>query len=493
MSSLPAVSFLRVREAMRAGGRRLRGRPLAVAFVGAGLLILLAILVLATGGRHTGDFSVRRMTLEPDVPLVGTLVPMRSDSYSAAVPGVEVKILWLAEEGSLVSPGAPLIQFDAAPFQKELDTAQARVRELAAEADSVRLALAALRLKSSAEVQGAQTAAASSERDLSAFVNSAGPLTARESAHDVEQQERLFKEAEEKLAGLEPFVTQGFISQEEYRAARTRRDQAAADRDLARARHDALVHQTNPDLVRRKIQEAETETMQYQLGRERARVGIAQAETAVRLASLRLEEAERQATEAGKKITASTVTARAPGLVVYSEVYEKGGERRKIRAADAVWGGTTVVTLPDLSRMQVEGRVPESEIHRISAGQRVRVRLDAFPDLDMSGGLLSIGSVGASEKNDARSFPVIVALDRKDLRFRPGMIARCRISCGRAENVLAVPIEAVRFEERGPYVTVVSALGKTDRRRVITGTSTSQFVQIQQGLREGETVRIGGE
>lgn len=493
MSSLPAVSFLRVREAMRAGGRRLRGRPLAVAFGGGCLLILLAMLVLAARGHVNGDFPVRRMTLEPEVPLVGTLVAVRSDSYGAAVPGVEVKILWLAEEGSLAATGDRLIEFDASPFQKELDATRARARELAAEAESARLALAALRLKSSAEIQGAQTVAASSERDLSAFVNSAGPLTARESAHDVEQKERLFKEAEEKLAGLEPFVKQGFISQEEYRAARTRRDQAAADLDLARARHDALVHQTNPDLVRKKIQEAQTETIQYQLGRERARVGIAQAETAVRLASIRLEEAERQATEAGKKITASSVTARAPGLVVYGEVYEKGGERRKIRAGDAVWGGTPVVTLPDLSRMQVEGHVPESEIHRISAGQKVRVKLDAFPGLDMSGALRSIGSVGASEKNDARSFPVIVALDRTDLRFRPGMIARCRISCGRAENVLTVPVEAVRFEERGPYVIVVPALGKAQRRRVVMGTSTAQLVQIRQGLREGETVRIGGD
>ena len=63
MSSLPAVSFLRVREAMRAGGRRLRGRPLAVAFGGGCLLILLAMLVLAARGHVNGDFPVRRMTL----------------------------------------------------------------------------------------------------------------------------------------------------------------------------------------------------------------------------------------------------------------------------------------------------------------------------------------------------------------------------------------------------------------------------------------------
>src|SRR4029453_17663163 len=55
--------------------------------------------------------------------------------------GVELKILWLVEEGTLVSPGDRLIEFDPGPFQKELDTARARVRELNGETEGARLAV----------------------------------------------------------------------------------------------------------------------------------------------------------------------------------------------------------------------------------------------------------------------------------------------------------------------------------------------------------------
>ena len=99
--------------------------------------------------------------------------------------------------------------------------------------------------------------------------------------------------------------------------------------------------------------------------------------------------------------------------------------------------------------------------------------------------------MGASEKNESRSFPVSIALDQTDLRLRPGMIARCLILCGRVQNDLLIPIEAVHSDERGLFTVVVSALGKPSRRRIVTGTSTSQFVEVRQGLREGEVVRIG--
>jgi HlyD family secretion protein len=437
-----------------------------------------------------GEIVVRRGTLAPQVPLVGTLSPARSDSYGATVPGVELKILWLVEEGSLVSAGDRLIQFDPAPFQKDLDAARARARELATEVEQARLALAALRLKSTAEVQEARTSTVSSERDLSALVNTNAPLTARESEHDVAQKERSLEEAQEKLSGLEPFVQKGYISQEEYRTARSRRDQAAADLELARARHAALVRQTNPDRIRSKIEETAKDKAHLELLRERSRVSIAQAETAVRLSTIRLEEANRQIAEAEKRMALCTVTARAPGLAVHSEVFDRTGERRKTRVGDSVWGGSTVVTLPDLSRMIVQGRVPESEIHHLSPGQPVVVRLDAFPDRTLTGVLRQIGSVGASEKNESRSFPVTVWLDQSDSRFRPGMVARCSIRGARTANALYVPIEAVHNDDHGSFAWVSSPFGKPTRRPIVVGVSTSQFVEVRRGLREGERVRI---
>lgn len=480
--------FLRgaVRRAAGVG----RTRHAVLALVAAFLLLFALAAALRMRGERAGEFVVRRGTLAPSVPLVGTLSPARSDSYGAVVPGVELKILWLVEEGSLVALGDRLIQFDPAPFQKEREVAHARARELAAEEREARLALLGLRLKSNADVQEATTSAKASERDLSALVNTGAPLSARESAHDVEQKDRSLKEAEEKLAGLAPFVEKGFISQEEYRAARSRRDQAAADLELARAKHAALVRQANPDLIRKKLDETEKDKGQLELLRERTRVSLAQGEAAIGLTAIRLEEANRQVAEAEKKIAWCTVTAKAPGLAVYSDLFDRTGERRKVRVGDSVWGGTTVVTLPDLARMIVQGRVPESEIHHLSPGQPVAVRLDAFPDRNLTGVLRHIGSVGASEKNESRSFPVTVWLEQSDYRFRPGMVARCSIRGARTADALYVPIEAVHNDDQGPFAWVSSPFGKATRRRIVVGRSTSQFVEVRQGLRKGERVRI---
>ena len=222
-----SAAFPERKKAVRRADWR-RARP-AVLVAGGAVLLLALFSLLGTRGEKPGEFVVRRGTLEPTVPLVGTLAPARSDSYGAVVPGVELKILWLVEEGTLVAPGDRLLQLDPAPFQKEQDVARARARELETEAEQARLALAALRLKSTAEVQEARVSTENAERDLSAFVNTGAPLTARESEHDLALRKRTLDEAEEKLAGLEPFVEKGFISQEEYRTARSRRDQAAAD------------------------------------------------------------------------------------------------------------------------------------------------------------------------------------------------------------------------------------------------------------------------
>jgi multidrug efflux pump subunit AcrA (membrane-fusion protein) len=456
---------------------------------------VVALVVVAKTGpwpsRRPGDVVVQRATLEPIVPVVGLLSAERSDVYGATVPGIELKILWLVPEGTLVRAGDRLIEFDPAPFQKDLDTALGRSRELEAESDQARLAVEALRLRSLGALREAQDASALAEEDLSAFVNSGAPLLASESAHDVEQRRRALQEAEEKLQGLEPFVEKGYISQEEYRGAVTRRDQAAADLQLALAKHAALVHQTNPDLVQKKMQEARSGKEQLDLARQRSRAELLGAEAALRLATVRLEQARHEVEESRRKIAACRVTAGGPGLTVHSELYDKAGDRRKIRTGDSVWGGTSVVTLPDLSHMAIEGRVSESEIQHLFPGEPVRVRLDAFPELALTGALRSIGSVGSAERNESRTFPVTIALVQSDARFRPGMIARCSVVGRAVRDALVVPIDAVRTDERGPYVIVRSAFGRRSRRAVVLGTSTSQGVEVRSGLEAGQTLDVG--
>ena len=150
-------------------------RPAAAAGAAAAAVLLVWAATRLFSGRDPAETVVRRGTLEPAVSLIGTLAAERSDSYGATVPGVELKILWLAQEGSLVRAGDRLIEFDPAPFQKDLDTARARTRELAGEADQAKLALDAARLKSVAGVSEKQSSAKESARDHDALVNTTVP------------------------------------------------------------------------------------------------------------------------------------------------------------------------------------------------------------------------------------------------------------------------------------------------------------------------------
>jgi multidrug resistance efflux pump len=453
--------------------------------------VLAYSLAHPVGGGRAGEFVARRGPLQFTVPFVGSLAPEQSETYSAEVAGAEMKILWLAEEGTLVKPGDPLVRFDPAPFQKDLENAEARVKELSEETEQARLAMASAQLTLKSDLREAEAAAANSERDLSAYVNTAAPLSVQESAHNLEQKEREAQEAQDKLKGLEPFVAQGFISQEEYRAAKGRRDQAVADLRLARAQHEALTHETAPDLLKQKMEEAQTRQLQLSLQKEKSGTQIGQAGAAYRLSQARRDEASRLRAEAERKIARCSVAARSSGLVVYGEMFDKSGERRKIRVGDAVWGGTPILFLPDLSHFLIEGRVPESEIHRLSPGQTVKARLDAFPDLELTGVVRHVGSLGTSEKSESRSFPLVAALRQADPRFRPGMIARAFVDCGRAENALYVPIEAVRTGPQGESCLVVRPFGGTLSRPVVTGRNTSQYVEVIQGLEEGDVIRVG--
>jgi multidrug efflux pump subunit AcrA (membrane-fusion protein) len=110
----------------------------------------------------------------------------------------------------------------------------------------------------------------------------------------------------------------------------------------------------------------------------------------------------------------------------------------------------------------------------------------------LTGVLRSIGSVGASEKNESRSFPVTILLDQTDPRFRPGMVARCSIRGTRIPDALFIPVEAIHSDERGSFAWVSSVFGSPRARRITVGRSTARFAEVREGLREGERVRIAG-
>ncbi|HET8645697.1 MAG TPA: HlyD family efflux transporter periplasmic adaptor subunit, partial [Vicinamibacteria bacterium] len=128
---------------------------------------------------------------------------------------------------------------------------------------------------------------------------------------------------------------------------------------------------------------------------------------------------------------------------------------------------TVIMTVADLSTMEVEVLVDETDIRNLTVGQAAEVRVDALQGLKIKGRVTEIGSSaiprGATSTaiqatttaNQAKDFKVVVTLDDPPPTLRPGLNATAEITTARKANVLAVPIQAVVVREVGPQGKVV--------------------------------------
>jgi HlyD family secretion protein len=140
--------------------------------------------------------------------------------------------------------------------------------------------------------------------------------------------------------------------------------------------------------------------------------------------------------------------------------------------------------------MVVETRVRETDVHKVERNQNVSVRVEAYPELKLSGKVALIGTL-AQEERERRAtkyFSVKVQLLESEPRLRPGMTARVEIEVEQRRQALYVPLEAV-FEREGRPVVFLP--GRKPRpREVVLGPSNADFVVIERGLSRGERVLL---
>lgn len=115
--------------------------------------------------------------------------------------------------------------------------------------------------------------------------------------------------------------------------------------------------------------------------------------------------------------------------------------------------GTVLMTIADLSVMEVEVEVDETDVVGVELNQEAEIRVDAFPDTIIKGKVTEIGS-SALQKNSAlqesRDFKVVITLENPPANLKPGLSASADIITARKKNVLSIPISALVLKERDP-------------------------------------------
>lgn len=170
--------------------------------------------------------------------------------------------------------------------------------------------------------------------------------------------------------------------------------------------------------------------------------------------------------------------------------------------------GATLMIISDMSEMQAEIKVNESEVVRTKVGQTAQVTVESLPGKVFQGTVIEVATGTEKTGSDANLYKVKVLLAGKtdDLeKLRPGMSARAVILTQEAKGVVRVPLQAV-LEREGSLeeaqkqgllaptnrsVVMVHKDGKATERRVEVGIANTQFFEVKSGLSEGEKVLTG--
>jgi multidrug resistance efflux pump len=203
--------------------------------------------------------------------------------------------------------------------------------------------------------------------------------------------------------------------------------------------------------------------------------------------SIALRRAEDEIVAAETAIGALAVVAPRDGILIVAENPEQG---RKFQVGDNAWVGLAVMSIPDLSRMQVAARLSDVDDGRVTIGSRAVCTLDAYPDRVFEGQVTEIAPIAQEEADDSlrRSFRVVLRLEEADPeRMRPGMSVRVEVQEPAIEQALIVPRAALDLT--GDEPRALFADGGSAAVRL--GPCTAVACVVADGLVEGARLRAG--
>lgn len=159
-----------------------------------------------------------------------------------------------------------------------------------------------------------------------------------------------------------------------------------------------------------------------------------------------------------------------------------------VSAGDSVNAAQQLLTIFDNKNLYTTISVDETDLPSLKIGQKADIKVNAFPDAKFTGNIKDISEQG-TYSNGVSSFDVTIALDDPQ-SAKVGMSTEATIVTASKDNVLAVPVEAVKDIKGGKYVIIPNAGGSTTLQKVEVGISNGKMVEVTNGLVAGQEVEL---
>jgi len=385
------------------------------------LAIVVIVSVIASRKEEPEVITVKlqvRPELKQTVTASGEVRPIRYIKLTSEVPGRIEEIYVTA--GDQVIKGKPLVRIDPTQLQSNQEA------QWAATQASIN------------DVQNARNAVNSAQQSL--IVAEASVAAAKQQVvafqTNVDRAQVEVNTAQRELKRYTELIEAGVSSRLEYDTARDRMETAKISLETARA---------NLEAQKIAVKEA-TERANQQ------RIAVKEAQTSIKSSEMRANQ--QGAMLRGQQSQRSKATQLSPLNGVVADIPTRVGE-----FAVAGLSTTPLMTIADMSQINVEVNVDETEINNVKVGQAAKVKVDALGDKEIKAVVTQKNPLAISKSDatgglsnrvnvqEAKEFKVTLELQElpEDIStsLRPGMSSTATITTDTKNNVMAVPLEAI--------------------------------------------------
>jgi HlyD family secretion protein len=399
-----------------------RKKKIIIAVSAVAVLAIIIIISVFASRKEEAEVTTVKLEVKPElrqtVTASGEVRPVRYIKLTSEVPGRIEEIY--VNAGDQVVQGKPLVRVDPTQLQTSQEAQFAAAQGALNDIQSARNAVTSAQ-------QGlvvAEASVASARQQLVALQTS------------VDRAQVDLNTAQRELKRYSDLIEAGVASRSEYDAARDRFDQAKIALQTARAN-------------------LETQKISVKESQERAtlqKVAVQEAKTGIKSSEMRANQ--QSALLRGQSSQRSKATQLSPLTGVVADIPTRVGEY-----AVAGLSTTPLMTIADMSTINVEVNVDETEISNVEVGQQAKVKVDALGEKEITA-VVTLKNPLAISKSDptggltarvnvqeAKEFKVTVKLvdmpDEIRNGLRPGMSATATITTKTKNNVVAVPLEAI--------------------------------------------------
>jgi len=442
-------------------------------------------------GENIITHTVTRRTVLDLVVERGTLESQKTVRGQCKLPGWENKIIFIVPEGTTVKKGDVVVRFDSEKIDEAIAEKKTEINQAEGAVKEAEQEIAVQKNTNASDIAAAELAVKLAELDLKKYRDGDFQAELADFKRSIDEGKAELEKAKDELDNMRDLVKKGYRAPKQLREIQLRFDsfKFRVDRDLLKLNN--LEQYDRPRRIMELTANAEETVRQLKRARETAKAELEKANAKHQNAIQALQLETQEMKELKGELVNTEIKAPQPGTIVFANK-PWFDDNERIREGATVYRRQEVFYLPDLRNMQVEANVHESVVNKVSEGQNVSVRVDAYPDQTFQGKIKMVSKLANSSWNSStKNYKVVVIIDDfpEAIELKPGMTAECEILVGTYRDIIAVPVNAVTEHFQQAYVYSVEQ-GQVVRKTVEVDRSTTSFLEITDGIQEGDRLTL---